>query len=279
MMLDAHDELAVPFETQLLPELIVASREGATPERLAEMLVTHRRWPDFGLDADRMREEFLAPSPFNLADAIRSFYRAYARDQGKPRWGDKSPGYALHMRKIARILPEAHFVHLIRDGRDVRLSQLRRGENPPGPGKHARRWTRRVRTGRRQGAAVDHYMEVRYEHLIADPERELRRICEFVSLEFDPAMLDYHERAGERLSEIDRDLEPGVELSADRERRFFPAGERLDFHQLTMEPPRADRVAKWRNEMPAEDLAEFERVAGRLLQELGYQLSAPAPRP
>jgi hypothetical protein len=31
--------------------------------------------------------------------------------------------------------------------------------------------------------------------------------------------------------------------------------------------------------MPAEDLAEFERVAGDLLQELGYELSAPAPRP
>ena len=34
------------------------------------------------------------------------------------------------------------------------------------------------------------------------PERVLRKVCEFIELEFDPAMLDYHERASERLSEL-----------------------------------------------------------------------------
>ena len=281
MMLDSHPQLALPFETQLLPELIRASRQGATPDALADMLVEHRRFPDFGLDPQEVRAGFLAPEPFNLADAMRSFYRAYARSQGKPRWGDKSPGYALHIRKIARLLPEAHFVHLIRDGRDVRLSQLGRGDNPPGPGKHARRWKRRVEKARRQGARVPHYMEVRYESLIGDPEPELRRICEFVRLDFDPAMLAYHERAGERLGEIDRDLEAGEELGESRERPLFRADDRLDFHRLTKEPPRADRVAKWRREMPPEDLAEFERVAGGLLAELGYELEGAStlPRP
>ncbi len=278
MMLDSHSELAIPFETQLLPELIDASRDDATPAQLADMLIGHRRFPDFDLDPVEMRAAFLAPDPFNLADAMRAFYRAYAKRQGKPRWGDKSPGYALHLRKIARLLPEAHFVHLIRDGRDVRLSQLRRGHNPPGAGKHARRWKRRVQTARRQGAQVDHYMELRYEELIADPEPELRRICEFVGLAFDPAMLSYHERAGERLGEIDRDLEAGQELASERERPVFRAEDRLDFHKLTKEPPRADRVAKWKREMPSEDLADFERVAGDLLEELGYERGLASPR-
>jgi Sulfotransferase family len=280
MMLDSHGQLALPFETQLLPELIDASHEpGVTPESLAELLVTHRRWADFGLDADEMRGAFAAVRPFDLAEAVREFYRAYARTQGKPRWGDKSPGYSLHMRKIERLLPEAHFVHLIRDGRDVRLSQLRRGTNPPGAGKHARRWKQRVQTGRRQGAKVPHYIEVRYEELVTDPEPQLRRICEFVALDFDPAMLSYHERAGERLGEIDRDLAAGQELADPRERPLFQAEERLEFHRLTREPPRPDRIAKWRREMPAEDLAAFERVAGELLVELGYELGAPSSAP
>ena len=273
MMLDAHGELALPFETQLLPELIDLQAEGATPEQLAEHLVSHRRWPDFGLDADRQRAAFAAVEPFDLGEAMRTFYRAYAESQGKPRWGDKSPGYALHIRRIAEVMPEAHFVHLIRDGRDVRLSQLRRGSGHPTAAKHARRWKRRVKRGRRQGGRVPHYMEVRYEALIADPEPELRRICGFVGLDFDPVMLSYHERAGERLGEIDRDLEAGQENAAARERPLFKAEDRLDFHSLTKEPPRPNRVGKWRTEMPAEDLADFERVAGDLLAELGYQLS------
>jgi len=277
MMLDAHGRLAIPFETQLLPELMDAAEAGSSPEELAEMLVGHRRWPDFGLDADEIRSAFSALDPFDLGEAMRAFYRAYARSHGKPRWGDKSPGYALHLRRIAALLPEAHFVHLIRDGRDVRLSQLRRGSDHPGPAKHARRWKRRVRKARRQGGRVAHYIEVRYESLIADPEPELRRICGFAGLDFDPAMLAYHERAGERLAEIDRDLEAGTENAELRERPLFKASDRLDFHKLTREAPRADRVARWKREMPAEDLAEFERVAGDLLGELGYELSPGAP--
>src|SRR5215212_5178192 len=181
MMLDAHPQLAVPFETQLLPELIDAAKQpDATPQSLAELLVNHRRFGDFGLDPDEMRAAFTSIQPFDLAEAIRSFYRAYAEKQGKPRWGDKSPGYALHIRQIGRLLPEAHFVHLIRDGRDVRLSQLARGTNPPSAFKHARRWKRRVNTARRQGRAVGRYMELRYEDLILDTESQLRRICAFV---------------------------------------------------------------------------------------------------
>jgi hypothetical protein len=278
MMLDAHGELAVPFETQLLPELIDASEAGASPSELAEQLVTHRRWPDFGLDGDEMRARFAALEPFDLGEAMRGFYGAYAESQGKPRWGDKSPGYSLHIRRIAAILPEAHFIHLIRDGRDVRLSQLRRGTSHPGAAKHARRWKRRVKKGRRQGGKVEHYVEVRYESLVSDPEPELRRICEFVALDFDPAMLSYHERAEERLGEIDRDLAAGQENAEERERPLFKAADRLDFHRLTREPPRAGRAERWRQEMPPDDLAEFERVAGDLLSELGYELGGASAR-
>lgn len=278
-MLDAHGQLAVPFETQLLPELMDAQEGGADGAALAEMLVSHRRWPDFGLDAGEMRKAFAAIEPFDLAEAMRGFYRAYAASQDKPRWGDKSPGYALHVKRIGELLPEAHFVHLVRDGRDVRLSQLKRGSNHPNAKKHARRWRKRVRTAQKEGAELSgRYLELRYEDLITDPEPQLRKICEFVQLDFDPAMLAYHERAGERLEEIDRDLEAGTENADERERPLFKAEDRLDFHKLTKEPPRTDRVAKWKHEMPPEDIEQFDRVAGLLLRELGYEVGTKAPR-
>ncbi len=271
--MDSHPELAIPFETQLLPELIDAAKEpGADADSVAGVLVGHRRWPDFGLDADEMRAVFRAIQPFELTEAVRAFYRAYASSRGKPRWGDKSPGYALHIRRIAKLLPEARFIHLIRDGRDVRLSQLERGSDHPTVTRHAKRWKRRVEIGRTQGAEAEHYMEVRYEDLVTDPEPELRRICDFAELDFDPATLDYHESAGDRLSEIDRDLAEGHELAAGRERPAFKAEARLEVHKLTREPPRTDRVAAWKRSMPAQDVAEFERVAGDLLSELGYEV-------
>jgi hypothetical protein len=38
-----------------------------------------------------------------------------------------------------------------------------------------------------------------------------------------------------------------------------------------MEPPRPDQLFKWRERMSDEDLAAYERVAGKLLAELGYE--------
>lgn len=60
--------------------------------------------------------------PALLAEGVRLFYRLYARRHGKARWGDKTLLYRLHLTEIEKILPEAHFIHSIRDGRDVALS-------------------------------------------------------------------------------------------------------------------------------------------------------------
>jgi hypothetical protein len=276
LMLDAHPALTIPPETQFLPQLIEVSKApGATAQSVADVLVGHRRWEDFGIPADQMRATFAEIQPFDLTEAVRAFYRTYADAQGKPRWGDKSPGYGWTMRPIDNLLPEARFIHLIRDGRDVTLSLMAKKEDPPPAARQARHWRKRVNQTRRQGSQVRHYMELRYEELLEDPETQLREICEFVELDFDPVMLSYHETAKDRMSEIQRDMEPGQELTQDRSRGSVSAERRVAIHKLTSEPPRKDRIGKWRREMDPEFLAEFERVAGGLLTDLGYELGAP----
>ncbi|MGI9019801.1 MAG: sulfotransferase family protein [Solirubrobacterales bacterium] len=273
LMLDAHPELAIPPETQFLPQLIqVAKEPGATADSVCDVLVGHRRWEDFGIDADEMRAAWRGLEPFDLREGVRLFYRAYAERHGKPRWGDKSPGYGWNMPPIDNLLPEARFIHLIRDGRDVTLSLLAKHENPPTPRQQAKHWIKRVAQTRRQGTRVRHYMELHYEDLLDDPERQLRRICDFSELEFDEAMLSYHERAEERIAEIRRDMKGGQELTQDRSRGEVSAERRVEIHKLTSEPPRKDRIGKWRREMDPADLAEFEAVAAPLLTELGYEL-------
>jgi hypothetical protein len=63
--------------------------------------------------------------------ALRAFYRLYAERHGRARFGDKTPKYLTKMRRIAALLPEATFVHLVRDGRDVALSKSDRSGRPP----------------------------------------------------------------------------------------------------------------------------------------------------
>jgi Sulfotransferase family len=269
-MLDAHPELAIPPETHFLPELIsrFEAEHVPGPTELVAAIQTHAGWHDFGLAEDELKTIFEATD--DAADAIRVFYAAYAAHHGKPRWGDKTPVYIESIAQIGAVLGnQARFVHLIRDGRDVAVSRgaraVKRGREATPAADEAETWKRRIEGAREQAQDVNHYLELRYEDLIADPEATLRRVCEFSELEFDPAMLDYHERASERLAELS-DL-PG------KGGKVRPGSERQAAHALTSEPPRADRVERWRTELPEDAIADYERVAGDLLSDLGYPVA------
>jgi hypothetical protein len=276
LMLDSHPELTIPPETHFVPEMIrLARRHNTTRKRLARAATAHPRWGDFGLDEDELLHRFQEIKPLTPADAIRAFYELYAEKEGKPRWGDKTPRYMRAMPRIERALPEARFIHLIRDGRDVALSQAERsldGQAPPIT-EVAERWRRRIETARVHSADLDAYLEVRYEDLVSDPGPVLTRICDFVELPYDPAMLAYHERAARRLGEMDRDLGTGENGP------IRTGGERLAGHAKTSEPPSTDRCGRWREEMSSGDEDEFERVAGPLLIDLGYETRAGGDLP
>ncbi|MGH2963221.1 MAG: sulfotransferase family protein, partial [Solirubrobacterales bacterium] len=274
MMLDAHPELTIPPETHFIPDLIKVGREGAaTPEALLKVIVAQREWGDFGLTEDELLARFNAIGSLNAGDAVREFFAAYAERAGTPRWGDKTPRYVTRMRLIADALPEAHFVHVIRDGRDVALSVRDRTVKDYTVERVAQRWKEKISKARRDAPLLKHYMELRYEELILDPERALREICAFVRLPFDAAMLTYHERSEDRLREMARELPAQggkTELSVER---------RMATHARTTEPPDPERVTRWRKEMSASERDAFESVAGDLLAELGYQVGEPGTHP
>ena len=51
--------------------------------------------------------------------AVEAPYAAYAAKHGKPDWADKTPHYVHHVDHLLRVWPDARFVVLVRDGRDV----------------------------------------------------------------------------------------------------------------------------------------------------------------
>jgi len=265
LMLDAHSQLAIPPETHFLPKLFKACEgEGDARARVLELLSTHRRWPDFELSADAVAERLAGDGPLDPGDAARAFYGAYAAKQGKPRWGEKTPQYVKVMGRIGATLPEARFIHLIRDGRAVALSLMEVSWGPSTVSEAAELWVELIGSARRKAGRLPHYVELRYEDLIADPEPVVRRACELAELEFEPAMLEYHGAAGERMSAVARDFQPGGGSAVSAE-------DRASQHALVSEPPQAERAERWRRELKPEDVASFEAIAGPTLDELGYE--------
>ncbi len=271
MMLDAHPQLTIPPETHFVPDRIKAVREpDATPEDALEAMKSAREWGDFGFSDEEMLARLRALPKLKPGAAVRTFYEAYMQQQGKPRWGEKTPTYVQKMKLIQRALPEARFVHVIRDGRDVALSVLDRTVRDLTAADIARRWQKKITKAREDAPALEHYTEIRYEDLIMRTEPVLREVAEFCDLPWDDSMLTYYERSGERLKEMARAL-PGdgraKELSVER---------RMKTHEMTTKPPSADRVARWRTQMSYDQRVEFEELAGDLLAQLGYPVGEHA---
>jgi hypothetical protein len=197
LMLDAHPDLAISPETGFLVNACSLPREGEQArERFVETVTNYHTWKYMGISAAALRAELQRIEPFDLSEGVRSLYRMYAERFDKSRFGDKTPGYTVHLLELEDLLPEASFIHIVRDGRDVALS-VRPLWFSPGKdmGAIATDWRHGIRTAREQGARCHRYMEIRFEDLIVEPEQELRRACEFLQLEFDSGMLRYFDAA------------------------------------------------------------------------------------
>jgi hypothetical protein len=257
-MLDAHPDLAIPPETYWLPEVIPACR--ATPEAheaFVRFVEQRTRWPLFGLTTEQLRMAVFAVQPFDVVEAMRAVYRLYAQLTGKPRWGDKTPRYLIRLPLVTRLFPEAHIIHVIRDGRDQALSILAAPWGPQTVPEAAKRWHNEVRWARWAGQQVRHYQEVRYEALVSMPEQVLRDICRYIDLPWHPQMLEYpsYSRAANNAAYLNLTQNP-----------------------LLRSAPQP-KIGRWRTEMADADIRQYEAEAGNLLDELGYPLGRPVGPP
>jgi hypothetical protein len=258
LMLDAHPTLAIPPESHFIPLVArVRSRydqpSGFDAEHMAADVTRGLRFREWDLPADAVRAAIRERRPTTLASAIECIFVAYADAHGKTRWGDKTPGYSIEMPLISELFPEAAFVHLIRDGRNVALSLMEVPFQPGSFAEAAQLWRSRVSTGRKDGAALgDHYLELRYESLVEDPESALKQICALASLEYTPAMLDYHRK------------DPAASVP-----------DRNWGHHRNLARPPTTGLRDWRERMSDADQQLFEAVAGDELSELGYERRFP----
>jgi ketosteroid isomerase-like protein len=162
-----------------------------------------------------------------------------ALDGPAERLVDRTPEHVTCLDLIGEVYPSARVIHIIRDGRDVVRSLLSMDWGPRDAEVAAEEWRAAVVDGRRQGARLERYLEVRYEGLLAEPDRGFGALFAWLDVAVDRAAMD----------------EPMREAA-----RAF-----------TVDPKMATIAAgKWREGLDPTAMAALQRIAGDALVELGY---------
>ncbi|MBI3777912.1 MAG: sulfotransferase, partial [Gammaproteobacteria bacterium] len=167
------------------------------------------------------------------------------------------PDNLLFIDEIKRTIPDAVFVHIIRDGRDVALSLAQQGWIRPFSGSPRQKvlasglfWEWIVAKGREDGRRyAQDYREVSFEELITRPRETLATLEPF--LEHD---LNY-----------DRIQQAGIGSVSRPNTSFQGEVQGTDFNP----------VGRWKKSYTAKELARLESLIGGFLEELGYPLESP----
>jgi len=188
---------------------------------------------------------------------------AVAENQGVTRWAAYDPDNVLHVARLKASIPNALFLHIIRDGRDIALSLKKMGGFSPLPWDRSESnslvatalyWEWMVRNGREYGSRFPaDYLEVHYEELTTNPRDVLRKLGAFLDHDLD---YDRIQATGlGRLSETNSSFRDELVENNDKE-KLNPLG-------------------RWKERLSRSDVAAIEAAVGECLEETGYALSLP----
>lgn len=245
-ILNAHSQVAIPPESPFLIDYLMADHVPAA-RRLALLIADpeYRAWPH-GVAAQLQATDVPA--------GIEEIHASYAAAVGKTRWGQKTPRLVRLWHTLAEAFPDARFIHVVRDPRAVAASLRKSAAHRSHALAAARRW--RLDTG--MGLAMERAipsraLQVRYEELVCQPEATIRRVCAFLELPFEPAM-----------------LLPETEL------RLNPQEVSRGHHEKVDQPITADSLETWRTSLSPRDVATVSAVVADVSRSCGYQVDPAA---
>ncbi|MGA2979354.1 MAG: sulfotransferase [Terriglobales bacterium] len=228
-------------------------------EKILETWLRSKGFRRTGLDAEELSARILNECR-NGGDFIRVVMDSVARSQQAQRWAVYDPDDVLHVERVKLDIPNALFLHIIRDGRDIALSLKKMGGFTPLPWDRSQTdslvatalyWKWMVQRGRTHGLKFPaDYIEIRYEDLITNPRETLGKLGGFIDHDLD---YDRIQRAGlGRLSETNSSF------------REEGAKEKIN------------PLGRWKERLAQADVAAIEATVGDCLHENGYELSLPA---
>jgi len=224
----------------------------------------HRKTEHLKIDQNQFLTHLLElPRPVTIADLLLQInlhcYSPFPKKEIL--WaGDKNPIYSIFVPFLRKLYPEAKFICLVRDYRDTFLSLRSLKEAPieaPVLTLQVARWryvTRRFIRYHREDPG--HFLLIRYEDFVRDPEGGLMEFTTFLRIPYEPSALDFH-----------RD--------ADGLRNTFSVRTVEKFHRSLLSPVNTDKIGLWQKEMTPAEIRKADLIAGKTGTAMGYTQNKP----
>ncbi len=261
LILNAHPNIFIPEETQFIPHIgKVINKYGNLEKQenlnhllrdICSLLRRKARWEK--LPSPKRIKSFLPQKP-NYADVIRGVILSMVDGDIKDLkyWGDKTPKYINSFQYLSQLYPDAKFINIIRDGRDVAASVKKEpfwgGRTPL---MVAEEWNYRILNGLLGEISLGkkRFFTVQYERLVSNPETTLKEITDFLDIDFDKSMLMFYKTPSAK------------ELS------------RFARHKNVMKPISTASVGRYKTVLTKKEIRIFENEAGNSLLALGYPVN------
>jgi hypothetical protein len=259
-LLNSHSNISIPFESHLFytfyPWLKYYGdlRDKNNQKRLVgDILSTEviKTWQP-PVDKFKILNKIQVPNFGGIVDAVLS---SWADLNGKKRWGEKTPRHLFHWKPILSYFPNSKVIHILRDGRDVATSWIDSRFGPKTYFRAAKEWIKFLKEieNLKKEINENNFYEIKYEKLISDTERELKKICSFVEEDYESQMLYFYENKSP-----------------------YPT-DKINLQNL-QKPIIANNKGKWQTRLSKKELYYFESIAGEYLEKYNYPVVYQKPQ-
>ncbi|MBR9847596.1 MAG: sulfotransferase [Algicola sp.] len=264
LMLNSHPEIIIPPESHFF--LFLEEKYGKWSMNKLDDYLTDlfnaTKFETWQIDRDKLVSFLETQTILNYAHLTSMIYYFYAKKQQREvkYWGDKNSLWTSKLSEISAYYPEAFFIHIIRDGRDVACSYRKLKERglkskyapnlPYEVSEIAKIWSENVEAVESHLQTVDTSKKVTvlYKDLILQPKRTLESILNKLELTVVDDQLNFYKKSK---SQIEPDL-------------YF------DWKEKLQSPLDKTNIGKFKKFLSNDDISIFNDIAKNTLTRFGY---------
>lgn len=268
IMLNAHPDIISPPESGFAHWWFTKYKDWCDEdfnnnrvESFVNDLLSSKKIETWSLKKEYLIKHIYEKKPIDYSSLVELVYNSYTLNNNTVKAiVDKNNYYVNHLAELKQIWPDAKYIHLIRDGRDVACSYLEINKLdtkskykpilPTDLNTIAREWIKNNHNiGQLKKLGKNRYFLIRYEDLILNTDEVLKNLCEFLNVKYNDEMLQYFTKKNEK------NIEPL---------------ETIDWKLKTKQKPDKTNIGKYINYLDSNEIEKFNKIAFSMLEKYSY---------